>query len=310
MGRVKKLTVFLAGVVLLSLFPVGGAEARPEFARLTGNPCSACHVSPQGGGPLKPEGVEFKKKLNSLDIQIDQKLRISTGQRLLHLALYLVHIPFGVAWAGLFLYTFAPSLRTPRVIIPSGPYARQILYGMIVVLITGPLMVAVKMKMTPGLFATAFGILLLVKIAAAVALTAATAALLWHTRVVLAKRYRRLAKSLDAGNTLELTPGDLLLFDGSDKRKALFAMAGRVYDVTGRSLWRRGIHPGGHHAGRDLTDDITKAPHGKDVFERISPAGRMITPESPGSGGPFSWAVRLGFAASGVILLVVVLWRW
>lgn len=310
MGPVKKLAVLLAGVVVFSLLASGRAEARPEFARLTGKPCSACHVSPQGGGPLKPEGKEFRKQLNDLDIQIDQNLRISTGQKLLHLALWLIHIPFGVAWIGLFLYIFSPALRRKQLVIPSGPYTRQIMYGMVVIFVTGPLMVMTRMKVAPGLFTTRFGLLLLVKIAAALALATATVALLWYTKVQLARKYRRLAKSLDSGNELELTPNDLLLFGGSDKHKAFVAASGRIYDVTGRNLWRRGIHPGGHHAGRDLTADFAKAPHGEEVFERISPVGRLVAPDTSGPGGPFTWAVRLGFAASGIIFLVVVLWRW
>jgi predicted heme/steroid binding protein len=286
------------------------ATSRPEFAQFTGNPCSACHISPQGAGPLKPEGEEFKKKLKDLDIPINPNLRISTGQRLLHLVLYLLHIPFGVAWVGLFLYTFGPAMRRRSLVIPPRPYIRQIIYGAIVVLVTGPLMAVSRMKMVPGLFTTRFGLLLLVKIVAVLALLSATVALLWHTTVILTRRYKRLAKSLDTGSELELTPNDLLLFSGQEKRKALVAVDGRVYDVTGRNLWRKGIHPGGHHAGHDLTNAFTAAPHGKEVFERVVPVGRVVAPDTSTRKGPMSWAIGLGVTASGIILLVVALWRW
>lgn len=305
-----RFAVLLTVIGLTSLLVPGQATARPEFAQLTGNPCSACHISPQGGGPLKPEGEEFRKSLKDLNIPIAANLRISMGQRLLHLLLYLVHIPFGVAWVGLFLYTFGPALRRRSLVIPSKPYIRQIMYGTIVVLITGPLLVVSRMKMVPGLFTTRFGLLLLVKIVAVLALLTATAALLWHTTVLLARRYKRLARSLDAESELELTPDDLLLFSGQEKRKALVAVNGRVYNVTGRNLWRRGIHPGGHHAGHDLTNDFAKAPHGKEVFERVTPVGRVIDPDTSTRRGPMSWATILGVAASGIILMVVALWRW
>lgn len=305
-----RFAVLLTVIGLTSLLVPGQATARPEFAQLTGNPCSACHISPQGGGPLKPEGEEFRKSLKDLNIPINPNLRISMGQRLLHLLLYLVHIPFGVAWVGLFLYTFGPALRRRSLVIPSKPYIRQIMYGTIVVLITGPLLVVSRMKMVPGLFTTRFGLLLLVKIVAVLALLTATAALLWHTTVLLARRYKRLARSLDAESELELTPDDLLLFSGQEKRKALVAVNGRVYNVTGRNLWRRGIHPGGHHAGHDLTNDFAKAPHGKEVFERVTPVGRVIDPDTSTRRGPMSWATILGVAASGIILMVVALWRW
>jgi predicted heme/steroid binding protein len=304
------LTLTLAFTVAVSLLTPVNATARPEFAQFTGNPCSVCHISPQGGGPLKPEGEKFKKSLKDLKIPINPNLRISMGQRLLHIFLYLLHIPFGVAWVGLFLYTFGPALRKRSLVIPPKPYIRQIIYGTVVVLITGPMLAVTRMKMVPALFTTRFGMLLLIKIVAVLALLTATVALLWHTTVLLARRYKRLAKSLDAGSELELTPDDLLLFSGQEKRKALVAVNGKIYDVTGRNLWRRGIHPGGHHAGHDLTNDFAKAPHGKEVFERITPVGRVIDPDTSTRRGPMSWAMILGVAASGIILMVVALWRW
>ena len=304
------LTLALAFTVTLSLLAPGNAAARPEFAQFTGNPCSACHLSPQGGGPLKPEGEKFKKSLKDLDIPIDPNLRISTGQRLLYIVLYLLHIPFAIAWVGLFLYTFGPALRRRSLVIPPRPYIRQIIYGMIVVLVTGPLMVVFKMKMVPGLFTTRFGLLLLVKISAVLILLTATVALLWHTTVSLSRRYKALAKSMDRGSGIELTPDDLLLFSGQEKRKALVAIDGKIFDVSGRNLWRQGIHPGGHHAGHDLTGDFTKAPHGREVFDRVTPVGTVAEPDTTSRKGPFSWAIIPGIAASGIILMVVALWRW
>jgi len=310
MRHTGRLALLLTMIALAGLFLPSQADARPEFARFTGNACSACHISPQGGGALKPEGEEFRKKLKDLNIPMDPNLRISTGERLLHLFLYFMHIPFGVAWVGLFLYTFGPSLRRRSLPIPPKPYIHQIVYGMIVVLVTGPAMVTLRMKMVPGLFATRFGLLLVVKMAAALALLTATLALLWYTTVLLARRYKRLAKSVDAGSEIELTRDDLLLFSGSDRRKALVVVDGRIYDVTGRNLWRRGIHPGGHHAGHDLTGELAKAPHGKEVFERVTPVGSVLPPDTSTRRGPMSWAVITGVAASGIILLVVALWRW
>jgi len=38
------------------------AEATPQFAQQTGKPCGQCHVSPAGGGKLKPFGAKFKAK--------------------------------------------------------------------------------------------------------------------------------------------------------------------------------------------------------------------------------------------------------
>ncbi len=36
------------------------ANALPAYAQQTGKPCGFCHVSPGGGGQLKPAGEKFK----------------------------------------------------------------------------------------------------------------------------------------------------------------------------------------------------------------------------------------------------------
>jgi hypothetical protein len=51
--------ILLTGMTLLAT--QGPATAKPEFAGQTGLPCGQCHVSPAGGGALKPFGEAFKK---------------------------------------------------------------------------------------------------------------------------------------------------------------------------------------------------------------------------------------------------------
>ena len=286
------------------------AQARPEFAQLTGQPCSHCHISPLGGGPRNENGKAFEQELGEMNIELDPKLRLSSGQKLLHILLWLVHIPFGIGWVGMFFMAFLPALRTHKMMIPSRQYIRQMIYGMVIIGISGPTMVYFKMKMTPGLFSTRFGLLLMVKITAALVLFTATIILIWHTTVLLAKRYRKLSAALEAGQEMELDPEDLALFDGSEKRKALVGVDGKLFDVTGRNLWRKGIHPGGHRAGTDLTDAFAEAPHGKEVFERVTPVGTLRGKRLEGKRPSPGWAVMAGMAAASIIGLVVVLWRW
>jgi predicted heme/steroid binding protein len=297
----------LAVSLLLSAAP---AQARPEFAQLTGQPCSYCHISPLGGGPRNENGIAFQEGLGKLDVELDPKLRLSSGQKLLHILLWLVHMPFGIGWVGMFFLAFLPAVRTHKLMIPSRQYIRQMIYGMVVIAVSGPTIAYFKAKMIPGLFGTRLGLLLLVKITAVLGLFAATIILIWHTTVLLAKRYRELSGNLESGQEMELDPEDLALFDGSEKRKALVGVDGKLFDVTGRNLWRKGIHPGGHHAGTDLTDAFAEAPHGKEVFERVRPVGRLLSERSAGKRPSPRWAVLLGLAASSIIVLVVVLWRW
>jgi mono/diheme cytochrome c family protein len=42
--------------LVLALLPASDAQALPEYASQTGEPCATCHVSPSGGGPRGPRG--------------------------------------------------------------------------------------------------------------------------------------------------------------------------------------------------------------------------------------------------------------
>ena len=71
------------------------------------------------------------------------------------------------------------------------------------------------------------------------------------------------------------TPAELAEFDGAEGRPAYVAYQGIVYDVSESFLWKGGKHQGLHRAGRDLTEDLAKAPHGADFLARFPVVGRM-----------------------------------
>lgn len=48
--------LFLCTSLLLALGTPSTAQALPEYAAQTGEPCSSCHISPSGGGPRGPRG--------------------------------------------------------------------------------------------------------------------------------------------------------------------------------------------------------------------------------------------------------------
>jgi len=49
-------SLLLAAALFLALIPASSAEALPEYASQTGEPCASCHISPSGGGPRGPRG--------------------------------------------------------------------------------------------------------------------------------------------------------------------------------------------------------------------------------------------------------------
>jgi hypothetical protein len=67
-SEVKKAFIGICGVAAATLFfgamsliDSRHANAKPEFATQTGQPCGRCHQNPAGGGALKPFGAKFKE---------------------------------------------------------------------------------------------------------------------------------------------------------------------------------------------------------------------------------------------------------
>lgn len=67
----------------------------------------------------------------------------------------------------------------------------------------------------------------------------------------------------------EFSKEELARYNGKNRTPAYIACEGKVYDVSGSSLWWNGDHQFRHHAGQDLTDGLRQAPHGEDMFERV-----------------------------------------
>jgi len=66
-------------------------------------------------------------------------------------------------------------------------------------------------------------------------------------------------------------------YNGKDGKPVYVAHQGKVYDVSGSRFWKTGIHMKRHPSGKDLTADITAAPHGPDVLERYPQVGILKT---------------------------------
>ena len=311
--QVRKILPTAILAALLLALQAGVVHAMPPFAKATGQACSHCHVSAFGGGPLTPSGEAFLKSMQSANPPIDPLLLITPGQRLLHMAAYLIHILFGVGWVGLFLYLFVPTALRRRAFpaLPRG-YLRQMWYGAAVIIVAGPFLAATRAQYIPGLFTSRFGFLLIMKALAVMVLLTTTVFITWYTTHYAARRYKRLSQEMDSGGPAEITIDDLSLFTGKGKRRALVSVKEKLYDMTGRNLWRHGIHPGGHQAGQDLNESFQDAPHGMEVLDWIPRVGSIVAgrPEKDRVIRWFYRAIYIGTAACVVILSVVALWRW
>jgi predicted heme/steroid binding protein len=74
---------------------------------------------------------------------------------------------------------------------------------------------------------------------------------------------------------LELTVDELAAYDGKDGKSAYVAIKGVIYDVTNVAAWKDGMHKNGLTAGKDLTNEITKSPHGESVLAKLPVVGKL-----------------------------------
>jgi len=71
----------------------------------------------------------------------------------------------------------------------------------------------------------------------------------------------------------EIDSEELLSFNGKEGKPVYIAFEGKVYDVSKSALWSSGLHMNRHPSGKDLTGEISAAPHGEEMFERYPQVG-------------------------------------
>ena len=83
---------------------------------------------------------------------------------------------------------------------------------------------------------------------------------------------------------VRFTTSELKGFNGRDGKPTYVAFEGKVYDVSGSSLWASGRHMGVHSAGNELTGSIANAPHDVDLLSRFPVVGEHVQEEPEAQG--------------------------
>lgn len=78
-----------------------------------------------------------------------------------------------------------------------------------------------------------------------------------------------------------MTKEELKTFDGKNGRPAYIAYKNKIYDVTSSRLWKNGLHANKHFAGNDLTEFLSMAPHGENVFDSFEQVGELEDTPTP-----------------------------
>jgi predicted heme/steroid binding protein/uncharacterized membrane protein len=71
----------------------------------------------------------------------------------------------------------------------------------------------------------------------------------------------------------EISSDELISSNGKEGKPVYVAFEGKVYDVSKSPLWAKGLHMNRHPSGKDLTGEISAAPHGPEVLERYPQVG-------------------------------------
>lgn len=113
---------------------------------------------------------------------------------------------------------------------------------------------------------------------------------------------------LPTGAAMEkpMTLEELAGYDGRNGRPAYIAVNGKIYDVSASPRWENGFHPPDHQAGRDLTEELSKAPHVRAVVERFPFVGTLQEERPTAKAGGGS-KIMVGIIVAAVLLGVLIL---
>jgi hydroxylamine dehydrogenase len=304
------LIMLLATVVLTS-----DALATPDYAQQSGQPCSTCHARPEGGGGLTPVGMAYAR--NGYQWPVPDDLQVTSSSHLARSVRFVagyIHLVVAVVWFGAIFYIHVvvkPQRLTTGVPRTEGTIGW---ISIVIMLFTGIALTAFRYLETGSVFTGTFGAVFFVKLF----LVALMAIIAFIATVVLTPRMRHHARGVPTppSSDGEITPEMLSSFDGKDGSRAIVAVGGKLYDVTGSQAWQGGVHLRRHQAGQDLTAALEDAPHGAETLDRVPVVGESKT--DPAIATPHRRpAQRLFVALTYVtlalmlgVLLCVAWWRW
>ncbi|MBN1641109.1 MAG: hypothetical protein JXA09_07725 [Anaerolineae bacterium] len=313
--RPGMLLCWLLVVVAFTSLSASTASATVDYARQTGQPCGVCHTRPEGGGELTPVGIAYARGGYEWPIAADvEPYAPSNLVRTVRLIAGYVHLTVAVIWFGAIFYIHI-VVRPQQ--LKTGIPRTEGRIGWIsigLVALTGIVLTILRYLETGSVFSGAFGTIFIIKLAqfGLMVLLALIAT------VTLTRRLRKSAQPQAgaAPTPQEVTAETLPSFDGQAGKRAMVAVAGKVYDVTGSRLWREGVHVRQHRAGQDLTEAMRGAPHGAEVLERMPVVGEIHAARPQARPRPLrAQQVLVVFAYANLaltfgILLCVALWKW
>ncbi len=275
----KTIFRFVAAVALLVLTPLLAEEARATqiFADQTGKNCDHCHVGRPDDLEFTADGNLFVQNYYQFPSIVNGPAKSGMGalvERSLRRLLLAVHAAAAVALAGAAIFFGFVARPLAREDLPAAE--RKFLWvSMGLAIGCGVLLVPFVFVPGNDFWHSRYGTYLGLKIVLTNMLV-----LLVTIRLIVARQTAQRRKEAEAflanpdfARFKVFSSGDLKLFNGRKGRRALIALKGKVYEVTGSGNWQNGLHLNKHSAGADLTGAIAAAPHGEAVLKAVKEVG-------------------------------------
>ena len=292
-------------VVILALY--SSAFATPEYAERSGQGCLTCHIDAHGGGKLTSKGLEFAASGYTWPPTggyrvlgpIRQSVRLSIG---------LFHIIAAFLWFGTILYVhlmLRPGYASRG--LPKG----EVVLGLIsmgIVGISGALLTISRIRSLDVLYMSRWGQVLSLKIIFYLIMISSAI----FTVLFIGPRLRKGSIKASIPKNKIFDPLTLQAFDGKNDAPAFVAYKGKVYDMSTLRLWKNGIHMK-HMAGRDLTDFISKAPHGEEKLQPLTVVGTYdatLKPPKTFAQKAFYFVAYMNLFIVFIVLFLIAFWRW
>jgi predicted heme/steroid binding protein len=299
--------IFLIPVVVFMALAPRFTSASPAHASRTAQACEVCHEGPGGGG-LSAVGRAYAASGYAWPPPEGEAPVMGPIKRSVRFVVGYVHVLASFVWFGTILYVHL--MLRPAYASKGLPRGEMVLglASMAAVGISGVLLTVSRIAGLGVLTASAWGVVLLVKVGCYLFMVASAAAMV----LVVGPRLKAGHPRGELPPDGRFDPETLAGFDGAEGRPAYIAHGGKVYDVTALKLWRAGLHMK-HRAGGDLTEALGRAPHGPEKLAGLTVAGAY----DPTRKRPLNIWEKSFYAVAYanltlvfVVLLVIAYWRW
>ncbi len=302
--RQKKPLFFIAFLALSLL--CGPAFATPDHAEKTRQGCIICHEAEEGE-TLSDRGLSYLFSGYTWPPPENAKAFLNIKNPLRSIIGFF-HILFAITWFGTIIYV---HIILKPAYASSGLPKSEVRLGVVsmgVLGITGALLTLSRINGLDVLFDTRWGILLLIKIAFYLFLVSSAVFVLTYIKprlLIKEKATGKPANGVYNAQTLEV-------FDGKSGNPAYIAYKGQVHDLSGLAKWKGGIHFK-HLAGKDLTEELKRAPHGAEKLENLKVMGSydpLVAAQKTFAQKLFYFLAYINLAVVFVTLFVIAMWRW